>query len=161
MNSLVKIVILLGVFGLVAGVFVYRVQQRNAIQSEKVHEKEIVMSDKVELNIKGMACSNCVRNVKRALSEVPSVKGVDVDLKNGKAVVHVEENKVTVKQLLTAVEDAGFQATVINPALRDDVMVKEKVISVLALFTSTGTLICCALPAALVAVAGVRRLHRS
>lgn len=31
---------------------------------------------------------------------------------------------------------------------------KEKVISVLVLFTSTGTLICCALPAAIAAIAG-------
>ena len=32
--------------------------------------------------------------------------------------------------------------------------VKEKVISFLALFTSTGTLLCCALPASLAAIAG-------
>lgn len=31
---------------------------------------------------------------------------------------------------------------------------KEKVVSVLALFTSTGTLLCCALPAAIGAIAG-------
>ena len=37
---------------------------------------------------------------------------------------------------------------------QDGCGVKEKVFSFLALFTSTGTLICCALPASLAAIAG-------
>ncbi len=45
----------------------------------------------------------------------------------------------------------AMNATVPNQEVRG---VKEKIISFLALFTSTGTLLCCALPASLAAIAG-------
>lgn len=45
----------------------------------------------------------------------------------------------------------AMKAIVPNQELRG---VKEKVFSFLALFTSTGTLLCCALPASLAAIAG-------
>ena len=45
----------------------------------------------------------------------------------------------------------AMKATVPNQEGRG---VKEKVLSFLALFTSTGTLLCCALPASLAAIAG-------
>ena len=51
---------------------------------------------------------------------------------------------------MTAISEAT-KATVLN---QDGRGVKEKVISFLALFTSTGTLLCCALPASLAAIAG-------
>ncbi len=51
---------------------------------------------------------------------------------------------------MTARSEA-MKATVPNQEVRG---VKEKVISFLALFTSTGTLLCCALPASLAAIAG-------
>lgn len=47
-----------------------------------------------------------------------------------------------------------FEATTTNPQAESGQSWKQKLSSYLALFTSTGTLLCCALPSALAAVAG-------
>jgi len=39
----------------------------------------------LELNIEGMTCASCVGRVERALSKVPGVKGVSVNLANERA----------------------------------------------------------------------------
>ena len=66
---------------------------------------------KVPLRVEGMTCIGCVANVKRALEAVPGVRSVKVSLKKNEAVVAYEKDKVTVKQLIQAVEKAGYKAS--------------------------------------------------
>lgn len=61
------------------------------------------------LNVTGMNCGHCVMSVKKALSAVPNVESVEVDLETGKAVV---KGQAATEALIAAVENAGFDAAV-------------------------------------------------
>lgn len=67
----------------------------------------VAMSDKLQLNIEGMNCSHCVKNVKDSLEKVSGVSGVDVNLDNGTAVV--DGDKLDRATLTAAVEGAGYK----------------------------------------------------
>lgn len=62
----------------------------------------------VTLSVDGMTCASCVATVQKALSAVPGVSHVQVDLKTKQAAVLVELNRFDQKALLTAVEKAGY-----------------------------------------------------
>jgi len=64
---------------------------------------------KKTVKIEGMMCEGCVKSVKKALSEVPGVTDVEVNLKKGNAVV---QGEVEDEALIKAVVDAGFRGTV-------------------------------------------------
>jgi copper chaperone CopZ len=61
------------------------------------------------LGVTGMACSGCANTVSKALSRVPGVTAVDVDLASGRAEV---AGRVHVDALVAAVEKAGFEARI-------------------------------------------------
>lgn len=65
----------------------------------------------VPLQVDGMTCIGCVANVKRALKAVPGVSSVKVIFEKNEAVVAYEKDKVAVKQLIQAVEKAGYKAS--------------------------------------------------
>ena len=64
-----------------------------------------------KLIIDGMKCEKCSAKVKDALSGVPGVSQVEVDLKAGKASV-VCDDSVKDEDLCMAVLDSGFKAKV-------------------------------------------------
>ncbi|GLC25163.1 heavy-metal-associated domain-containing protein [Roseisolibacter agri] len=66
----------------------------------------------IALAITGMSCGHCVAGVRRALAAVPGVAVQDVRI--GGATVTTDG--VSAATLLTAVEDAGYQATVVDSA---------------------------------------------
>ncbi len=47
-----------------------------------------------------------------ALQNISGVKGVEVSLQTGETVVKHEKGKVTIAQLVEAIEESGFQASV-------------------------------------------------
>lgn len=61
---------------------------------------------KHEIKIEGMNCGHCVMAVKKELSKLPGVTGMDVQI--GSAVVDAEEGSVTREQLDAAITEAGF-----------------------------------------------------
>jgi copper chaperone CopZ len=69
------------------------------------------MKKQINLNISGMSCSHCVMTVKNALSKENGVKKVNVDLEKKEANVMVKD-KVTSESLISAVEKAGYGASV-------------------------------------------------
>lgn len=68
------------------------------------------MSDKGEVAILvgGMTCQHCVSSVRKALSALPGVKGVEVDLAKGRVVVKGDE--LDTATLKATIEDLGFDA---------------------------------------------------
>lgn len=60
----------------------------------------------VTISIRGMHCTRCVESVTRALEECAGVESADVDLKDGKAVVHGYD--FDVDALRRAVEELGY-----------------------------------------------------
>lgn len=72
------------------------------------------------LAVEGMKCGGCVANVKKALSAVPGVTGVDVDLGAKRATV---QGSASTDALVAAVQAAGYRATpaaATSPAERHD-----------------------------------------
>ena len=69
---------------------------------------------RTQLAIEGMTCGNCVHHVEQALGAIAGVRG-EVDLAAGTAVVD-HPPSVTVQELLAAIDDAGYDATVAGPA---------------------------------------------
>lgn len=63
---------------------------------------------KLELNIEGMSCGHCVAAVSQALRELPGVTVEQVNL--GSAALTYEPEKVSVDEIMLAVEDAGYAA---------------------------------------------------
>ena len=66
--------------------------------------------NKTTLKIEGMMCEGCVGKVRDALKNTDGVKSVDVNLKKGTATV--EHSGVGDEELIGAVVDTGFRASV-------------------------------------------------
>jgi copper chaperone len=45
------------------------------------------MTDRIDIEVKGMTCDGCVNAVRRVVSRVEGVRSVEVDLAAGRAVV--------------------------------------------------------------------------
>jgi copper chaperone len=63
----------------------------------------------IELKIEGMSCEHCVARTEKALAAVTGVNEVEVRLEPGAATVTGE--KVSLQDLIDAVDQAGFIAT--------------------------------------------------
>lgn len=63
------------------------------------------------LAINGMTCGSCVRHVQQALSDLSGVQNVEVQFSRKQALV-VHESDMPVGELLQAVGDAGYEASV-------------------------------------------------
>lgn len=60
------------------------------------------------LNIKGMTCGGCVKSVTEVLQKVPGVTSVKVSLEQNNANISYDPSKAKPAQLVSAIEDAGF-----------------------------------------------------
>ena len=67
----------------------------------------------IDLNIDGMTCASCVSRVEKALGSVPGVLKADVNLATKTARVEVTESSVKAADLVTAVDDVGYGATLV------------------------------------------------
>jgi len=60
------------------------------------------------INVAGMTCQNCVRHVSDALSAVPDVRSVKVDLGSGTAELE-SDRPIPASELRAALDEAGYQ----------------------------------------------------
>jgi len=72
------------------------------------------------LEIKGMTCSACTSSVEKALTEVPGVISVTVNLILGKAEVRFNPDKTGPRSLVHAVSHAGFDAGILRQAGKEE-----------------------------------------
>ncbi len=70
-----------------------------------------VPSETRDLVIKGMTCASCVSRVENVLERVPGVVSAQVNLATERARVDLRAGSAGVKDLITAVERAGFAAS--------------------------------------------------
>ncbi|MBQ0824201.1 copper-translocating P-type ATPase [Microvirga sp. HBU67558] len=71
--------------------------------------------DALELKIDGMTCASCVNRVEKALKRVPGVADASVNLATERASIRYLGDPDIVGRLIGAVEQAGYEATVIRP----------------------------------------------
>ncbi|MFQ5770867.1 MAG: cation transporter, partial [bacterium] len=69
---------------------------------------------KVNLAIEGMACEYCVKTVNERISALPGVVSTTVSLADKTARVIIQENKLSLDELIDVIERAGFQAALIS-----------------------------------------------
>jgi len=63
------------------------------------------------LTVEGMSCEHCEQTVEEALEDVPGVQDAEADRKTEQATVNANGD-ADPDALVTAVEDAGYDATV-------------------------------------------------
>ena len=69
------------------------------------------MTMETNLSVRGMMCEVCVGHVTRALAGLDGVQAAAVDLEKAQATVTYDPAKVQVSQMLSAVEDEGYEAS--------------------------------------------------
>ncbi len=74
--------------------------------------------DELALPITGMTCAGCASHVEKALSAIPGVAEVSVNLATERASVHFASGSVSVEQLVAAVRDAGYDVALETVTLR-------------------------------------------
>jgi copper chaperone len=62
------------------------------------------------IQIGGMSCQGCVKNIGGVLTAMVGVQSADVSLEAGQANVVFDPQAVSRPDLLAAIEDAGFDA---------------------------------------------------
>jgi copper chaperone CopZ len=55
---------------------------------------------------------SCVKRIKDSLEELDGVTSTEVDLNDEKAEVTFDSDKVTIEELVSTVNDAGYQASI-------------------------------------------------
>ncbi len=63
----------------------------------------------VKLNIEGMHCTGCSTRLEKVLNNVDGVEDAKVSLEEKKADIKYDETQISEKELIEAVEDAGFK----------------------------------------------------
>jgi Cu+-exporting ATPase len=63
---------------------------------------------KIILPIKGMTCASCVRRVEKAIQAIDGVLTATVNLATEKATIDYESNRTSTRELVKAVEEAGY-----------------------------------------------------
>lgn len=66
------------------------------------------------INIDGMTCGGCVASVHKATDGVDGVETISVDLADNLATVTFDDSKTSAEAIASAIEEAGFDATVAN-----------------------------------------------
>ncbi len=63
------------------------------------------------IRIEGMHCHKCEQTIQKALQLNPGVHEVEVDFNSGQASVLFDRGAVTIRDLMDAVNTAGYRAT--------------------------------------------------
>lgn len=61
-----------------------------------------------KITIKGMSCQNCVRHVTEFLTEVPTIKLLEVNLEQEYALIEGEFDQAQITELI---QEEGYEAT--------------------------------------------------
>ena len=64
--------------------------------------------EQVTLSVSGMSCGHCVKAVEGSVGELTGVKGVKVNLEEGKVEVTFDPNSVSLEAIKEAIDDQGY-----------------------------------------------------
>ena len=62
------------------------------------------------IRIDGMHCHKCENSIQKSVGALPGVHEVEVDFASGQASILFDQTKVSVPDLMRAVNQAGYQA---------------------------------------------------
>ena len=101
--------------GLILGIVVvlgagFMVFNRSDNPPEPVVSAQAEPVKQVVLPVEGMTCAGCAISVKMALKDLEGVKMTEVDVEKGKTTVTYTDGKVTIDQMIKAINSTGFTA---------------------------------------------------
>jgi Cu+-exporting ATPase len=70
------------------------------------------MRKRVVIGIEGMHCTACAASIEKSLSRIDGVRSVEVSFGSNSAFVEYEDDKVNLRRIAKAVEDAGYKVSV-------------------------------------------------
>jgi Cu+-exporting ATPase len=76
-----------------------------------------VEKDKVTLNLEGMSCASCAANIERILNKTDGVISASVNFPLEKAIVEFDSSRVSVREIIAAVQGIGYGASVKTEAV--------------------------------------------
>lgn len=71
-----------------------------------------VEKDKVTLNLQGMSCASCAANIEKILNKTEGVISASVNFPLEKAVVEFDSARISVREIIVAVQGIGYGASV-------------------------------------------------
>ena len=85
---------------------------RSTINSviQKLGYDVVEEGEQLELDIEDMSCANCAQSVEKALSALEGVKDASVNFGSEKAYVEYDSHKISVDEMIKAVEKVGYGA---------------------------------------------------
>jgi Cu+-exporting ATPase len=84
-----------------------------------------IVRDRAVLEIGGMKCAACSRNVEKVLRKVKGVSSANVNITTGKATVEYNSSLVTADVMKKAIEEIGYSASL--PASRSETQDRERI----------------------------------
>lgn len=87
--------------------------------------------EKIALNISGMHCASCAGNIEGVLRKISGVKRAQVNFALEKAQIEFEPDKLSVQDLITAIEKAGYKAQVPEESFDRERQQREKEVKTL------------------------------
>lgn len=84
--------------------------EKQASDPEDEHNKLF----KVSASLGGMTCASCVNAVNEQVKLLPFIKSFNVSLMNNSAEFVITEPKVNVDKIKNAIEDAGYEFSVVS-----------------------------------------------
>lgn len=85
-----------------------------AVVSEFGQQQQVKDTKTVRLKVDGMTCAGCAIGARKLLTRLDGVSKAEVNYEKAEAVVTYDAKKVTVAQLIAAIEKLGYKATVIK-----------------------------------------------
>lgn len=70
----------------------------------------------VKLYIEGMTCINCQNKIEKELRKRPGIEKVSVSYENGTVDIYYDENEILPDNMITVIDDLGYQASLKRPS---------------------------------------------
>ncbi|MBE0440701.1 MAG: heavy-metal-associated domain-containing protein [Psychrobacter sp.] len=73
------------------------------------------MADQTHIiKIDGMTCGGCVASVYNATADIDGLNDISIELIDNQATVTFDDSKTDAEAIVSAIDDAGFDATVVR-----------------------------------------------
>ena len=84
---------------------------------------------KMHFDIQGMSCASCQAHVTKAVEKLEGTKNVNVSLLTNDMTVDIDENKVDSKEIIQAIENAGYGASISSDSISSDSISSDSISS--------------------------------
>lgn len=91
--------------------------QKPVVSDQQNNKQEIQAAQTISLSISGMDCEGCVKSITEAIQSIDGVEDVVVSLEKGTA--SIKGSNVELNKLITAIDDAGYGATLLDTTFYD------------------------------------------